>query len=221
MFRNLYLIISGAITLLSIWMIFIWVPTEVNQGLVQRILYVHVPFAWASMVAIIAVAITSLMFLATKKILWDNLSQSLAEVGVVSAIVMLFSGIVWAKPIWGVWWTGEAKLTTALILFLIYCAYLVFRNYFPPGEARNRIAAIIALIGAIDSPIIYYAAQIWQQNHPQAVVGPLATQESSLSSEMVITLLTCVLAVTLMFIGIVWVQYKTVSEKGLKNVQIS
>ncbi|MBN32714.1 MAG: cytochrome C assembly protein [Dehalococcoidia bacterium] len=218
MFRNLYLIISGAAVILSIWMIFMWVPTEINQGLVQRILYVHVPFAWASMVAIIAVAFASLMFLVTKKTYWDNLAQSLAEVGVVCAVVMLFSGIVWAKPVWGIWWTGEAKLTTALILFLIYCAYLVFRNYFPPGDARNRIAAIIALIGAIDSPIIYYAAQIWQENHPQAVVGPLATQESSLSSEMVITLLTSVLAVTLMFIGIVWVQYQTNKLLGSNNV---
>jgi len=221
MVRQIYLIATGIVFTISIWMIFLWAPTEINQGQVQRILYLHVPFAWASMVAIIAIAFTSFLFLLTKNDRWDNLSQSLAEVGLVSAVVMLFSGIVWAKPVWGVWWTGEAKLTTALILFLIYCAYLVFRNYFPPGEARNRIAAIIALIGAIDSPIIYYAAQIWQQNHPQAVVGPLATQESSLSSEMVITLLTCVLAVTLMFIGIVWVQYKTVSEKGLKNVQIS
>ena len=218
MFRNLYLTISGAAVILSIWMIFMWVPTEINQGLVQRILYVHVPFAWASMVAIIAVAFASLMFLITKKTYWDNLAQSLAEVGVVCAVVMLFSGIVWAKPVWGIWWTGEAKLTTALILFLIYCAYLVFRNYFPPGDARNRIAAIIALIGAIDSPIIYYAAQIWQENHPQAVVGPLATQESSLSSEMVITLLTSVLAVTLMFIGIVWVQYQTNKLLGSNNV---
>ena len=218
MFRNLYLIISGAAVILSIWMIFMWVPTEINQGLVQRILYVHVPFAWASMVAIIAVAFASLMFLITKKTYWDNLAQSLAEVGVVCAVVMLFSGIVWAKPVWGIWWTGEAKLTTALILFLIYCAYLVFRNYFPPGDARNRIAAIIALIGAIDSPIIYYAAQIWQENHPQAVVGPLATQESSLSSEMVITLLTSVLAVTLMFIGIVWVQYQTNKLLGSNNL---
>ena len=218
MFRNLYLIISGAAVILSIWMIFMWVPTEINQGLVQRILYVHVPFAWASMVAIIAVAFASLMFLITKKTYWDNLAQSLAEVGVVCAVVMLFSGIVWAKPVWGIWWTGEAKLTTALILFLIYCAYLVFRNYFPPGDARNRIAAIIALIGAIDSPIIYYAAQIWQENHPQAVVGPLAPQESSLSSEMVITLLTSVLAVTLMFIGIVWEQYQTNKLLGSNNV---
>jgi len=217
MVRQFYLIATGIVFTISIWMIFLWAPTEINQGQVQRILYLHVPFAWASMVAIIAIAFTSFLFLLTKNDRWDNLSQSLAEVGLVSAVVMLFSGIVWAKPVWGVWWTGEAKLTTALVLFFIYCVYLLFRNYFPPGNARNRIAAIIALIGAIDSPIIYYAAQIWEQNHPKAVVGPLASEESSLNGEMVITLLFCVLTVTLLFVGLVWTQYQTNKLLRSKN----
>ena len=218
MIRQIYISITGLAFIFSLWMIFLWAPTEINQGQVQRILYLHVPFAWASMVAIIAIAVTSLLFLITKNDKWDNLSQSLAEVGLVSAVVMLFSGIVWAKPVWGVWWTGEAKLTTALVLFFIYCAYILFRNYFPPGNARNRIAAIIALIGAIDSPIIYYAAQIWEQNHPKLVVGPLASEESSLSAEMVITLLACVLTVTLLFIGLVWTQYQTNNLQRSRNV---
>ena len=195
MVRQIYLIATGIVFTISIWMIFLWAPTEINQGQVQRILYLHVPFAWASMVAIIAIAFTSFLFLLTKNDRWDNLSQSLAEVGLVSAVVMLFS----------------------LVLFFIYCAYLLFRNYFPPGNARNRIAAIIALIGAIDSPIIYYAAQIWEQNHPKAVVGPLASEESSLNGEMVITLLFCVLTVTLLFVGVVWTQYQTNKLLWSKN----
>ena len=218
MVRQVYLIATGIVFTVSIWMIFLWAPTEINQGQVQRILYLHVPFAWASMVAIIAIAFTSFLFLYTKNDRWDNLSQSLAEVGLVSAVVMLFSGIVWAKPVWGVWWTGEAKLTTALVLFFIYCAYLLFRNYFPPGNARNRMAAIIAVIGAIDSPIIYYAAQIWEQNHPKVIVGPLASEESNLNGEMVITLLFCVLTVTLLFVGLVWTQYQTNKLLRSKNV---
>ena len=218
MIRQIYISITGLAFIFSLWMIFLWAPTEINQGQVQRILNLHVPFAWASMVAIIAIAVTSLFFLITKNDKWFILSQSLAEVGLVSAVVMLFSGIVWAKPVWGVWWTGEAKLTTALVLFFIYCAYILFRNYFPPGNARNRIAAIIALIGAIDSPIIYYAAQIWEQNHPKLVVGPLASEESSLSGEMVITLLACVLTVTLLFIGLVWTQYQTNNLQRSRNV---
>ena len=184
MVRQIYLIATGIVFTISIWMIFLWAPTEINQGQVQRILYLHVPFAWASMVAIIAIAFTSFLFLYTKNDRWDNLSQSLAEVGLVSAVVMLFSGIVWAKPVWGVWWTGEAKLTTALVLFFIYCAYLLFRNYFPPGNARNRIAAIIALIGAIDSPIIYYAAKYGNKITLKQLLAP-ASEESSLNGEMV------------------------------------
>ena len=217
MIRQLYIVVSAIVFLVSLWMIFLWVPTEINQGVVQRILYVHVPFAWVSMVAIVAVAVYSVLFLATKNPKWDNFAQSFAEVGVIAAIVMLVSGIVWARPVWGVFWTGEAKLTTALILFFIYCAYLMFRSYFPAGATRNRIAAIIAVIGAIDSPIIYYAAQIWQQNHPRAVVGPLSTQESNLNPEMMITLLMCVLSVTLVFAGTVWIQIQSNKYHGAAN----
>jgi heme exporter protein C len=93
----------------------------------------------------------------------------------------------------------------------------MFRSYFPAGATRNRIAAIIAVIGAIDSPIIYYAAQIWQQNHPRAVVGPLSTQESNLNPEMVITLLMCVLSVTLVFVGTVWIQIQANKDQGVAN----
>lgn len=204
--RKLLILISALLTFINIYLIFQWVPTEINQGAIQRILYLHVPLAWVSMLAIIIIAITSIIYLITKNIIWDHISVSLAEVGIVSAIGMLLSGIIWAKPVWGVWWTGEAKLTTALILFFIYCAYLMFRNYFPPGPLRERSAAVIAIIGAIDTPFIYYAAQIWEQNHPTIVIGPLATQESNLGGDLALTLLFSVLTITLVFFLVVFQQ---------------
>ena len=204
--RKLLILISALLTFINIYLIFQWVPTEINQGAVQRILYLHVPLAWVSMLAIIIIAITSIIYLITKNIIWDHISVTLAEVGIVSAIGMLLSGIIWAKPVWGVWWTGEAKLTTALILFFIYCAYLMFRNYFPPGPLRERSAAVIAIIGAIDTPFIYYAAQIWEQNHPTIVIGPLATQESNLGGDLALTLLFSVLTITLVFFLVVFQQ---------------
>lgn len=216
--KNKLLICSAILMFINLYLIFIWVPTEANQGAIQRILYIHVPVSQISMLAIILVAVSSVLFLWKRNEFWDKIAIAAAEIGLIYGTIMLLSGILWAKPVWGVWWTGEAKLTTALVLFFIYCAYLLFRNYFPPGNARNRIAAIIALIGAIDSPIIYYAAQIWEQNHPKAVVGPLATEESSLSGEMVITLLACVLTVTLLFVGLVWTQYQTNRIARIKNV---
>ena len=204
--RKFLILISALLTFINIYLIFQWVPTEINQGAIQRILYLHVPLAWVSMLAIIIIAITSIIYLITKNIIWDHISVSLAEVGIVSAIGMLLSGIIWAKPVWGVWWTGEAKLTTALILFFIYCAYLMFRNYFPPGPLRERSAAVIAIIGAIDTPFIYYAAQIWEQNHPTIVIGPLATQESNLGGDLALTLLFSILTITLIFFLVVFQQ---------------
>ncbi len=186
----------------ALWMMFVWVPTDINQGVVQRILYIHVPVAWVSMVAIVGVAAASVLYLVTKREVWDRLALSMAEVGVMFGAIMLISGMIWAKPVWEVWWTGEAKLTTALILFFIYVAYLMFRAYFPLGDQRMRLSAIIAIIGAIDTPIIYYASVLWQEAHPPLVVGPVAEEENLVAAEIGLTLLVSVIAFTLLFFSL-------------------
>lgn len=122
---------------------------------------------------------------------------------------MLITGMVWARPVWGVWWTGEAKLTTALILFFVYVAYLMFRAYFPPGSQRQRLAAIIALIGAVDTPIVYYAANLWSEAHPAAVVGPASDAESAFSGEFGLTLFVAMMAFTFLFIYIAKERFST------------
>jgi heme exporter protein C len=186
----------------ALWMMFVWVPTDINQGVVQRILYIHVPVAWVSMVAIVGVAAASVIYLITKNERWDQLALSMAEVGIAFGAVMLISGMIWAKPVWNVWWTGEAKLTTALTLFFIYVAYLMFRAYFPPGDQRMRLSAVIAIIGAIDTPIIYYASVLWQEAHPPLVVGPVAEEENLVAAEIGLTLLVSVIAFTLLFFSL-------------------
>ena len=197
----------------ALWMMFMWVPTDINQGVVQRILYIHVPVAWVSMVAIVGVAAASVLYLVTKNSTWDRLAVSMAEVGVIFGAIMLISGMVWAKPVWEVWWTGEAKLTTALILFFIYVAYLMFRAYFPPGDQRMRLSAIIAIIGAIDTPIIYYASVLWQEAHPPLVVGPIAEEENLVAAEIGLTLLASVLAFTFLFFSLL------VARHGLAKME--
>ena len=194
---------------LTLWMVFFWVPTEANQGNIQRILYIHVPVAWGAMLAIIVVAGASIAYLRTKNEVWDRLAVSTAETGVVFGALMLITGMIWARPVWGVWWTGEAKLTTALILFFVYVAYLMFRAYFPPGAQRQRLAAIIGLIGAIDTPIIYYAANLWSQAHPPSVVGPSSDNESAFSGEFGITLFVATMAFTFLFIYIARERFAT------------
>ena len=201
--RNALLAASAAFLALTLWMVFVWVPTETNQGAIQRALYVHVPIAWVAMVAIVAVAIFSVLYLITGRERWDRLGAATAETGVVFGALMLITGLVWARPVWGVWWTGEAKLTTALILFFVYVAYLMFRAYFPPGAQRRRLAAVIALIGAVDAPIIYWAANLWAEAHPPLIVGPARDADSALSADIGLTLLVGVIAFTLLFVVIV------------------
>ena len=208
LFRNALIAAAAAFIALTMWMVFAWVPTETNQGAIQRALYVHVPIAWVSMVAIVAVAIFSVFYLVTGRERWDRMGAATAETGVVFGALMLITGVVWARPVWGVWWTGEAKLTTALILFFVYVAYLMFRAYFPPGTQRRRLAAVIALIGAIDAPIIYWAANLWAEAHPPLIVGPARDSDSALSADIGLTLLVGVIAFTLLFVVILVERYR-------------
>ena len=161
--------------------------------------------------SIVLVAISSIYYLFNKKLFWDNLAQSTAEVGVLFGSLALITGIIWAKPIWGVWWTGEAKLTTTLILILIYAAYILFRSLYTNSMQMKKIAAIIAVIGAIDSPIIYFAANLWQEAHPVTVIGPLAREDSSFGADYGITLLVSVIAFTMLFVILTRLRLKILS----------
>ncbi len=210
MLKLIFTSITSLIFIAMLWMVFWWIPIDISQGPVAKTVFLHVPLAWCSMVAIIAVAISSIIYLTKKNIFWDQVAQAIAEIGVMFGIVALVSGIIWAKPIWGVWWTGEAKLTTTLILILIYVAYILFRSLYKNSIQMKKIAAIIAVIGAIDSPIIYFAANLWQEAHPVTVIGPLANEESSFGADYGITLFVSLVAFTLLFLLLTNIRYKTI-----------
>ena len=214
------LIISSTliINILMLWMIFWWLPIDISQGPVAKTIFIHVPLAWCSMIAICVVAISSILYLFTKKTFWDNCAQAFAETGLVFGLTALITGIVWAKPIWGVWWTGEAKLTTTLILILIYCAYILFRSLYTNNEQMKNIAAIIAVLGAIDTPLIYFAANLWQEAHPVTVIGPLSEEGTSFGMYYGITLLISVIAFTFTFLILTTTRYKTIKiETHINN----
>ena len=119
--------IAMVLMLCILWMIFVWVPNERQQGLVYRIFFVHVPIAWVSFLAFFLVFIGSIFYLWKREVKYDIFAHSAAELGLVFTSLMLVSGSVWAKPIWGVWWIWEPRLTTSLILWLICIAYLMIR----------------------------------------------------------------------------------------------
>ena len=185
----------------TLYLVFLWVPTERTLGVSQRIFYFHVPLGWIGMVSIIVVAIASLMHLATGKDRWDSLAYATAELGVVFATLIIVTGSIWAKPVWGVWWTWDAKLTTTLVLWFIYVGYLMVRAYGPVGGQGKRFASVIALIGAIDAPIIFKATDWWRTAHPERNVP------SDLDERMVLTLFVSLAAFTFLYAYLLMERY--------------
>ena len=198
---DVLLVGSALMMALTLYMVFLWVPTEQNLGVSQRIFYFHVPLGWIGMVSIMVVAVASILHLVTGKQKWDDLAYSTAEIGIIFASLILVTGAVWAKPVWGVWWTWDAKLTTTLVLWFIYVGYLMVRAYGPAGTQGRRFASVIALIGAIDAPIIYKATDWWRSAHPENNIP------SDLNGQMLLTLLVSVLTFTILYVYLLMERY--------------
>jgi heme exporter protein C len=160
-------------------MFFIARPDRV-QGDAARIVYFHVPIAWVAFLAFTVVFVASIAYLRTGNARWDHLGRASAEVGVVFTTLALITGAIWGYPIWGTWWSWDPKLTTTLILWFLYLAYLMVRSYAEPPRGA-RYAAILGIVGFVDVPIVYLSSYWWRTLHPQPVIGPLAEQQPSTS----------------------------------------
>lgn len=191
------LVISAALMLLTLYLVFIWVPTEKNLGISQRIFYFHVSLAWVGFLAFFFVLVGSVGFLWKRSLGMDRLAHASAEVGMVFTTLMLVTGVTWAKPAWGVWWTWDPRLTTSLMLWLIYAAYLMLRAYSPAGSQGARYAAVLGIVGFVDVPLIYLSVLWWRTVHPPLVVGPAAS--GGLEPSMRAVLMVATVAFTFLF----------------------
>jgi len=188
------LLVSVLLMLAALYMVFIFVPTDAETGVVQRIFYFHVPLAWIAFLAFFIVFGCSIMYLWKRDKKWDVLASSSAEVGLVFTTLFLITGSIWARPVWGVWWTWDSRLTSSLILWLIYIAYFIVRSYISEEGQRARFAAIVGIIGFIDVPVIALAITLWKTQHPGPVIF-----EGGLVPEMVWTLLVSIAAFTALY----------------------
>lgn len=186
--KTMLAVITGVMMLVDLYFIFMVAPTDAVLGHVQRVFYFHVPIAIMSFLAFFVVFIASLMYLFKRSPKWDAFAHASAEVGVVFVTLALISGIIWARPVWNTWWTWEPRLTTTLILWLIYVAYLMVRSYSPTQSKGAIYAAVVGIIGFVDVPIVYYSVVWWRSIHPSPVVGPFAKSDS-LDSTMALVLL--------------------------------
>jgi len=145
-------------------------PTEQTMGNVQRIFYYHVPSAWTAFLLFFANFIASIVYIWKRNAAADAIAAATAEVGVVFCTVVLVTGPIWARPVWGIWWTWDARLTTTLVLWLIYVSYLVLRRY-STGSQTAILAAALAIFGFVDVPIVYMTIRWFRTQHPSPVIG--------------------------------------------------
>jgi len=146
-------------------------PVEAKMGAVQKLFYFHLPTWYAVYVAFGASALFSALYLYKRDDRWDALAVAGAEVGMVFGTVGFITGPFWARKAWGVWWTWDPRLTTTLLLFMIFFAYLVLRGFGSLGEVEKRFGAALAIIGVLDIPVIKYSVERWRGTHPTVVTG--------------------------------------------------
>ncbi len=182
-----------------------YTPMEVSQGLAQKIFYLHVPAAWTSLLVFSVVGITSALYLWLRDERLDLFAASSAEVGVVFSIIMLTTGPLWAKPIWGAWWQWDARLTLTLFLFFLFVGYLSLRAAVSdPGE-RARFSAVVAILGFLLVPFVHLSVYLFRTIHPMPVV--LKPSAPSLPDSMLRTLLIAFAVDLLLYIGFVTTRY--------------
>jgi heme exporter protein C len=149
----------------------LWVaPTEKTMGDVQRIFYYHVPSAWTAGVLFFVNFLASIAYLIWRNDKADALAVSAAEVGVVFCTIVLVTGPIWAKPVWGIWWTWDLRLTLTLVLWLIFVSYLLLRRFSTSGQTPV-IAAVLSIFGTLDIPLVYFSIWFFRTQHPQPVIG--------------------------------------------------
>ncbi len=191
-------VLSGlglVLMLAALYMVFIYVPTEKHTGVVQRIFYFHVSIAWVSFLAFFITFIFSILYLWKRTMRWDAVAHASAEAGIIFTTLVLITGPIWAKPVWGIWWTWDARLTTSLVLWLIYVAYLLARSFATEPARGARFSAVIGIVGFIDVPIVFLTVNLWRTQHPTTLIF-----EGGLTPPMLMTLLVCITAFTVLYV---------------------
>jgi heme exporter protein C len=187
-------------------------PLEAKQGAAQKIFYIHVPAAWVAFMAFGLVAITSAVFLWLRDERLDRFAESSAEVGVVFTTVVLVTGPLWAKPIWGTYWAWwDVRLVSTLFLWFIYLAYIVLRGAVESPGLRARYSAILGVLGALLIPFIHLSVYLFATMHPKPIVGKPSAP--SLPNEMLLTLMFSLFAFTLLYFAFVRSRYRYAVER--------
>jgi heme exporter protein C len=194
-------------------------PIERFQGPAQKIFYVHAPAAWSALLAFSVTGLLSGAYLWLRDRRLDLVASASAEVGLAFSCIMLTTGPIWAKPIWGTWWTWDARLTSTLFIFLLFVGYQVLRGAMTDPEVRARYCAVIGVLGLVLVPFIHMTVYLFRTLHPDPVV--MKPGAPSLPGDMLVTLLTSFGVFTLLYLGFLAQRYALAVLQDLKDQEAS
>ena len=201
-FDNVLGVLVLVAVIVALYMAFLQAPRERTMGDLQRIFYFHVPCGMVGLLALGVNFVASVMFLARKNRWWDSLALSSAEVGVMFMTIVLVTGPIWAKPVWFVWWTWSPRLTSSLILWMLYVAYLSIRTYVPDPDRRAMVSAVFGIIAFVDAPIVWFSIRWWRDIHPSPML-----ETGGLSPAMRPAFYVCAAAFLILFLYLIRRRY--------------
>ncbi len=194
-----------------------YTPFEAVQGPAQKIFYLHLPAALDAFMAFGVVALAGIGYLWLGDLRLDRVAESSAEVGVVFTTVVLVTGPIWARPVWGTWWTWDARLTLTLFLWFIYVSYFVLRGAIDDRSLRARYSAVLGILGSLLIPFIHLSVYLFRTLHPRPIV--LKPSAPSLPPEMLTTLIISFIAFTLFYLALVRQRYRLATERDLLELE--
>lgn len=199
-------VFSALLLAAAAWMSLSYAPTERVMGAVQRVFYFHVATAWVGMLGFIVAAVAGILYLVKADLKWDKVGLAAVEISLVFFFIAVVLGSIWARPIWGTWWTWEPRLTTAAILEMVYLAYLLLREGIEDPDRRARFGAVYTLLGGISVPVTFVSIRLFRTIHPVVVMGgnPNAQGGFNMETSMLQAMLFSIFAFSVIFITLFW-----------------
>ena len=190
-------------------LIVFFTPVELVMGPVQKVFYFHVASAWAGMLSFILAAVAGGGYLASRQQHWDWLSLSAIEVGIMFGLVAIFSGMIWAQPIWNTWWVWDPRLTTTAIMVLIYLVYFILRGSLDSPETRARLAAVYAIVSALTVPLTFFSIRLFRTIHPVVIAtGGSSDSAFNMTPRMLSAFIASLVVFTILTVDLIWNRFR-------------
>ena len=193
-------------------------PMDRLQGLAQKILYMHAPAAITALMAYAVCGILSIIYLGLRDRRLDRAAAASAEVGVVLSVILLITGPLWGKPVWGTWWTWDARLTSTLFIFLLFVGYLIMRDAVIDPDQRARFSSVIGVLGLALVPFIHLTVYLFRTLHPDPML--IKPSAPSMPGVMLVTFLSSLGVFVLLYVGFVVQRYALADLQELRNEEM-